>query len=254
MIDTMQQLDHEYRTVSGLTDRRLYKIFYSHLHPFPLLVLGQNPGGETDGTDLAASEAYFNNWEHDFSFFRNDPRYKLAGPMCRLLSESLRTRSIDAIRQVPVTNVVFRRSRNTEALNVSLSEAAKEAHPFIDKILRIVEPRCILFVSNEAYKQFTRRNCRPGSILAEEGSKLFTPNGNVPACVFMRSRGFVEALGVNVDMVMVGHPSKFSGRIEWPAATASLRRALTDFGISPIENTGALVQVPELPGYGGMLA
>ena len=63
MTETMCDLDHEYRIVSGLNDRRYYEIFYSHLHPLPLLVLGQNPGGETDGTDLVESESFFENWD-----------------------------------------------------------------------------------------------------------------------------------------------------------------------------------------------
>ena len=36
----MEQLDAEYRAASGIADRRDYKIYYSHIHPFPLLVLG----------------------------------------------------------------------------------------------------------------------------------------------------------------------------------------------------------------------
>ena len=56
---SMEEIDLAYRTASGLADRRYYKLYYSHIPPFPLLVLGQNPGGETDGTDLAASDGFF---------------------------------------------------------------------------------------------------------------------------------------------------------------------------------------------------
>lgn len=253
MTNAMREVDRQYRAASGLDDRRFYKIFYSHIHPFPLLVLGQNPGGETDGTDLSASESFFENWEHDYAFFRNDSRYALAGPMCRFLAEVLQTRSVDVIRQVPATNVVFRRSRNTDTLNVRLSAAAEEARPFLDQILRIVDPRCVLLVSNEAYKQFTRLYCRRGTVVPGDDAKIFTPNGRNPACIFTRSQGFVEVLGRIVPMLVVGHPSKYSARIEWRAAAGAVRRDLEELGISPIENISALVQIPPLPCYGTTL-
>ena len=105
----MQKTEAAYRKQSGLSDRRDYKIYYSHIHPFPLLVLGYNPGGKADGTDLAASVTYYEGWEHDYVSFRNDPRYGLAFPMCALLAAGLQTTSVDVLRQVPATNVVFRR-------------------------------------------------------------------------------------------------------------------------------------------------
>ena len=40
----MRDLDRDYCAATGLRDRRHYKIFYSHIHPFPLLALGQNQG------------------------------------------------------------------------------------------------------------------------------------------------------------------------------------------------------------------
>lgn len=116
----MREIDRSYQSTSGLADRRLYKIHYSRIHPFPLL--GQNPGGETDGTDLVASDSYFENWEHDYVCFRNCPQYSLARPMCDLLAATLQTDSIDTLRQIPATNVIFRRSRNTKALNLSTAE------------------------------------------------------------------------------------------------------------------------------------
>src|SRR5215213_1014110 len=41
--ERMQGLERKFQDRSGLTERRYYKLFYSHLHPFPLLVLGHNP-------------------------------------------------------------------------------------------------------------------------------------------------------------------------------------------------------------------
>src|SRR5271169_887260 len=194
----MQEIDRSYREVSGLDERRFYKIFYSHVHPFPILVLGQNPGGETDGTDFVASETYFENWEHDFVRFRSTTSYSLAGPMCDLLSNILATRSIDILRQIPVTNVIFRRSRKTESLNVTLTMAAKEAAPFVDRIIGLVNPSCILLISKTAYDLFVRHHCRRKSVTADETSAIFTPNGSEDACISLRAEGFVMAVGRKV--------------------------------------------------------
>jgi len=62
------------------------------------LALGYNPGGATDGTDLNASDSFYENWEHDFVCFRHDSRYLLAGPAFGLLARSLDTDSIDVLR------------------------------------------------------------------------------------------------------------------------------------------------------------
>jgi hypothetical protein len=106
MTEAMRELDRQFRMTSGLNDRRYYKIFYSRLHRFPLLVLGQNPGGETDGTDLVASESFFENWEHDFPCFWNDPNYTLASRMCDLLSQVLATRvHLDRWRYTAVRSI-----------------------------------------------------------------------------------------------------------------------------------------------------
>src|SRR5215831_14988280 len=109
MTQFMRDIDDEYRAASGISEHRYYKIYYSHIHRFPLLILGYNPGGETDGTDLSASDTYYENWEHDYVCFRNDSRYTVARPMCALLRSVLQTTSVNTLRQVPATNVIFRR-------------------------------------------------------------------------------------------------------------------------------------------------
>src|SRR4051812_44664282 len=165
MIDAMRAIDAGYRAAAGITERRLYKIFHSRLHPFPLLVLGQNPGGETDGTDLSASDSFFEDWEHDYVRFRNDTRYALAQPMCKLLAASLGTNSTDALRQVPASNVLFRRSRNSATLDLNASAAAAEAKMGVDQVLRMVQPRVVLLISNTAFDLFKRFHCAAGTNL-----------------------------------------------------------------------------------------
>jgi hypothetical protein len=230
MTGEMQVIDRDYRSASGLEDRRYYKIFYSHIHRFPLFVLGQNPGGETDGTDMTASDSFFENWEHDYLRFRLTPEYALAGPASTLLSEVLATRSIDALRQVPTSNLIFRRSRNTGALNVSPNVAAEEARPFVSRLLKIVDPRCILLVSKTAYDLFVRHHCLTGSVV-RDGVEIRTPNGRNAACIFLGATAYVPALDREVNILTIGHPSKYSSRPEWGSITALVKSRLESLGI-----------------------
>jgi len=245
----MRDLDAGYRTVSDLYERRFYKIFYSHIHPFPLLVLGQNPGGETDGTDLTASQSYFENWEHDFVRFRFTRAYSLASPMCRLLSDVLNTKSVEILRQVPVSNVIFRRSRRTETLSMPVAKAARESSPFVSRIIKAVDPRCILFISKTAFELFSANHCERQSIAVRASTSIFTANGRNQACVFMEAEGFVLELCRRVQFLVVGHPSKYSGRVEWKAVTEAVRLALETLDLSPIERALAPTVLPPLPEY-----
>ncbi len=249
-MEVMRAIDERYKQATGLSSRPYYKIFYSHIHEFPLLVLGQNPGGETDGTDLVASEGYFENWEHDYVCFRHNSRYALALPICQLLASALNTDSTESLRQVPATNVIFRRSRNTNSLNLSPTKAAAEAEPFLSEIVGLVGPAAVLLISKMAYDLFTKFHCLPGSVVEETESRILTPNGRSNACIYQSAVGFVTTLGRATPLLMVGHPSKYSSRIEWPSVMEALSRALKDLGISPIESTGVRKKIPEAAGYG----
>lgn len=249
MTQHMQEIDAAFRAASGISERRYYKIYYSHIHPFPLLVLGQNPGGETDGTDLAASETFFENWEHDYLCFRNDPRYALARPICALLAAALQTSSVDTLRQVPATNVIFRRSRNTESLNLSPAKAAEESAPALRRLIEAVNPRAVLLIANTAYKLFKKFHCEPRSVEENEQPQVFTPNGNANACIFRCAQARVLGLNRTVPLFMVGHPSKFAGRNEWPQVVTALRQGFQECGLSPIEQS-ALVSVKPIQSYG----
>jgi hypothetical protein len=249
MTQHMREIDAAFRAASGISERRYYKIFYSHIHPFPLLVLGQNPGGETDGTDLAASETFFENWEHDYLCFRKNPRYALARPMCALLAAALQTTSVDVLRQVPATNVIFRRSRNTEALNLNPNRAAAESAPALRGILEAVNPRAVLLISNTAYKLFKALHCEPRSISESVEPQVFTPNGKANACIFLSATARVVGLNRTVPLFMVGHPSKYSGRAEWPQVVEALRQGLNKCGVSPLDKA-ALVYVKPIESYG----
>lgn len=240
----MRAVDHEFRTATGLREKGEYKIYYSHIHAFPLLVLGQNPGGSNDGSSYVASDSYFENWEHDFVHFRSIPAYALAGPMCDLLETVLETSSEDVLRQVPVTNVIFRRSRNTESLSISPLAAAREAQAALSRIVQYVGPRAILFISKTAYDLFVKLHCCPGSVREKPDGQVFTANGRNRACIFLTARGVVDALQAEIELLVVGHPSKYSGRAEWPLVLASLREVMHELRVSPIERTGVLRTLP----------
>ena len=202
---------------------------------------------------LQRQMAFFERWEHDYLCFRNDSRYALARPMSALLAAALDTTSIEVLRQVPATNVIFRRSRNTNSLNVSISKAAEEAAPFLQEIMVAVNPRVVLLISKTAYDLFVRFNCERGSIIEDADTKLFTPNGKRDACIFLSAHANVLGLPPNIPLLMIGHPSKYAGRSEWPRVVGSVKQALQRLEVSPIEKTGAVVDIVPMQSYGSIL-
>jgi uracil-DNA glycosylase len=240
-VTLMHDLDAEFQSLSGLTDRRYYKIFYSSIHAFPLLVLGLNPGGETDGTDLNASDGFYEHGEHDYVAFRHHGRqYSLAGPMCDLLAATLGTTSEDDLRRVPATNVIFRRSRNASQLNLSLRDAARESAPVLAKVLQAVDPRAILVLGGSAVDQFVAAHCAPGSVTPNtEVSEIRTPNGKSEASIFRSAQAHVTALGREVPLVVVGHPSKYATRTVWPDVVDAVRGEFQRTGIHPFTDPRA---------------
>lgn len=233
MSEFMRTLDEEFRQTSGLAERRLYKIFYSRIHAFPFLVLGQNPGGETDGTDLVAPESYFENWEHDYVDFRHHPNYRLAGPMCELLEYALQTNSEDVLRRIPATNVAFRRSRNTDTLTTSVRASALETQSALGRIIQKVNPKLILLISKTAYDWFIKIHCGHATLVEKLESRVFTPNGGNMACIFAEADAEVSVLARKIKLVMVGHPSKYSPRSEWSAVQANTRQVFATQALSP---------------------
>ena len=234
-VDLMSRLDAEFRATSGLTDRRFYKIFYSAIAPAPLLVLGFNPGGEIDGSDLNASSSFYENWEHDYVDFRHHGKqYSLAGPAYDLLVQVLQTTSEDAIRRVPATNVIFRRSRRASALNLTARAAAHESAPVLAQILRAVDPAAILLLGSTAFRAFVGEHCDRGSLVVNaEPPEILGANGQHDACLFRSARAHVPALGRDVPLLMVGHPSKYAYQGLWREVVASVRAELVRLGVSP---------------------
>jgi len=235
MIDFMESVETDFTSEFGLYTRDMYKIYYSHIHIFPLLILGQNPGGTIGKQYLSASTSYFENWEHDFVEFQNNNKYALAKPMCDLLHSVLQTNSDNIIRQIPFTNIIFRRSQNTEQLNTSLSKAVLETQPYLTKIIKYINPNNILFISKTAYDLFVKYYCKKGTICESQNKYVLTPNGRDNARIYSQGIGFVNCLDRNIRFYMVGHPSKYSSRKEWTLVTKYLLEEFITNNLSPME-------------------
>jgi len=173
--------------------------------------------------------------------------------MCALLASGLQTTSVDILRQVPATNVIFRRSRNTESLNLSPTKAAAETSPFLRDILVAVNPTAILLISKTAYDLFVRFHCKYRSLIEDVESKIYTPNGKSDACIFISAQAQVLGLNRIVPLFMVGHPSKYAGRSEWTQVVVALSQGLHRWNVSPIEKTGLLVNLKPIQSYGAVV-
>lgn len=224
----MAALEDEFRAVSGLSDRGHYRVFYSHVHRCPLLVLGYNPGGQPGDPGLfTASDSYFENWEHDFVEFRFERRYAVAAPAFEMLCVALNTRDESLIRQVPVSNVIFRRSPNMDKM---ASRLARESAPVLSQIIQIVQPRIVLTMTKVAYEQFLTLHCQGD--FAHCSDPVRTPNGASPAVVYTHCSAALKATGEQATIICTGHPSKYSSRREWPHVLERVRQAFEANGVT----------------------
>ncbi len=208
----MKSLDEDYRQETRLNDREQYKLFYSRIEKCPILILGLNPGGDPESKNLNASDSYFENFEHDYVDFRNNPRYTIARPMYDLLTEALGGASESTIRRIPKTNLIFRRSSRLSKLPMSSRQAASEARPYVERIIRRVMPEIIIIEGSSGFQLF-QPLCR--ELRETDQAKVYTPNGKSDACLYRVDVGFVTCLKREIVVVTLGHPSKFSGRLEW---------------------------------------
>lgn len=216
-LTNMKAIEADFQERSGLTDRRHYKIQYSHLHPFPLLALGDNPGGVPEGGQLLESSTFYEKGQHDIVEYRSHPKYHIAAGMFALFAAILGTRDLDSIRQVPYLNVTFRRSQNKAALNVGEAGAARESAPVLEKIIRLVDPSYVL-ITRGGFSHFQKLHLSKVALLPED--PISTPNGKNDATIFEAYKGVLAATGREVPIAVVGHPSKYARRTDTWAAVA----------------------------------
>ncbi|MDX2176670.1 MAG: hypothetical protein SF028_09370 [Candidatus Sumerlaeia bacterium] len=226
-----QEFDSEFQSASGLKDRRLYKIQYSPLHRFPLLALGDNPGGISGADDLLESSTFYEDGRHDIVEFREHPRYHIAAGMFALFAAILKTRDLDAIRRIPYLNVTFRRSQNKATLDLSPAAAALESASVLSKIITLIDPSYIL-ITRGGFAHFKQLHLSSYHVL--DNDTITTPNGSNTATIFETYEGVLKATGMTVPIAVVGHPSKYARRADvWVAvakATAAFfeRRGLRE--------------------------
>jgi hypothetical protein len=211
-LEFMQSLDQAYREHSGLQERRFYSIFYSRVEPSDIMVLGYNPGGDPDHWDesLLASRSFYENNEHEYV----DCHYPLAVAMKAFLKSVLGFENDAQVRSVPKTNLIFRRSRSQDVLALRPAAALDEARPFVEQIICRVRPRAILFEGTVTLDQFEKLYCDSVSRFLD-GPSVTTPNGRNQAAIFRLDRAHVRCLDREVALIGLGHPSKYSGRVEW---------------------------------------
>jgi hypothetical protein len=221
----MRSLDARFRAKSQLDERRFYSIFYSQINPSPVLILGLNPGGDPENWDQSslASQAFYENGEHEYV----DCDYPIAVAMRTFLQRALSLPSEAAIRGLPKTNVIFRRSRNLNSLGVPVAQAMDEALPFVEEIIFRVQPTAVILEGIDTLSRFARHYCSgvPQDIT---GREISTPNGRHRARIFQASRGQVRCLAREALLIGIGHPSKYAGRTEWSAVVSRTKALLKE--------------------------
>lgn len=205
----MRSIDAEYQAASGLSERRYYSIFYSRLARSRVMALGFNPGGDPatwSETELA-SPGFYENGEHEYV----DRNYPIALAMRQFLVRVLELPDFEAIRGIPKTNLVFRRSRGVDDLTIGREQAIAEARPFVERILRAVSPELVILEGSETARAFV--SCYCGQVERDIGSvAVYTPNGRSQARIFEAMRGEVRALERAVTLIAIGHPSRYANR------------------------------------------
>jgi hypothetical protein len=229
-VEAMLAIEREFQRVSQLVDPRMYKIQYSHIHQHPLLVLGYNPGGESGADDLLEQSKFYENYEHDIVYFREHQRYGIASGLCLLLEAMAGTTNSKILRNIPYLNVIWRRSANTSKLKVSESAASRECAGSLARIFTLVDPSHIV-TTTQALGVLKKLHLTSPVMGARP--TITTPNGSNTATVFATYSATLNATRKRVNIVAVGHPSKFARRSElWSKICNETGAALRDLGLS----------------------
>jgi hypothetical protein len=208
-VDFMRTLEEEYLQVSGLENRSKYKIFYGQVFPAQILTLGLNPGGtpestsqdgtrQKDGSPASSSGSYFEQMENDVldcNWKENRGLRKLLLPLVG--QDCRRFRS-----EIVKTNIAFRRSG--KASDIDLTVAAREAVPFLEKIMARVSPRLIVLTGPNIDQFLT---------LYAWGSRPLAETIKEPCInhvVFAAAVARLRCLEHDSIVVQVDHASQFS--------------------------------------------
>lgn len=221
----MKRLDKEYRKKTKISERRLYSIFYSQVNPSPIMILGYNPGGNPEGWDESklASTSFYEHREHEYV----DCRYRIALVMSEFLEKVLDIEK-ECIREIPKTNLIFRRSVSANDLNIGKSDAIDEAKPILNQILKRVEPKVVICEGLHTLRNFGKHYC---TVHCEkiDGESVGVCNGKHIAQIYKADLAFLSSTGKYVKLLGIGHPSRFGGRPEWSKVIEFSRNFLAEY-------------------------
>lgn len=221
-IKFMKDLDARFRATSGLDDRRFFSIFYSRVVQSPLMLIGINPGGNTDGTHQQVSCLY-EDYAHEYV----DMNYRIAVIMRAALMAALQTTDKNDLRRIPKTNTIFHRSPATS----KFTRQQYAAHlamcaPFLAEIIAFVQPETIVLEGIEARDNLVfllGGNVRTVHAETVKGLRRRRMNR-----FFQKDIAFLKPLGREVTLLTLGHPSHFGHLPTWPKAVEGLRRNLAE--------------------------
>jgi hypothetical protein len=242
----MIEIDRDYRERSGLAERRFYSIFYSRITPSPLMILGINPGGDpatwtmSDGADEFCSD-----WQHDYV----DERYPIQAAMLPLLTSTLQI-DPSIVRRIPKTNMVFRRSSQEKLFaeqqaGMSMAAALTESAPVLERIVRRVAPRVVLFEGMGALSRFIHV-FGTGSPSPSLVPAVTTPNGRHRALIYAVHEIRTHVLPEPITGIALAHPSKYAARAEFEIARTDIRDRLLAVG-EELRRLGSALAPPSAP-------
>ena len=220
-IEFMADLDRRFRSISGLTDRRDYSIFYSRVQPSPVMVIGIKPGGARDGSHLLASQSLYENWEHEYV----DKDYRIAAVMRPTLVSVLEARDSEELRGVPKTNTFFQRAVGTDDFTLQeLRQYGELCAPFLAEIVAYIRPEAIVFEGIAARDNFVRHQC--STVTKDESATVTGMRRGRMSTFFQMEMCVVKSLGYSTDLLTLGHPSHFGHLPTWEPAVHALRANL----------------------------
>jgi hypothetical protein len=193
----MSDIESGWQQTTGLVDRADYSIFFSPCVPSPVMVLGANPGGSSSNftyVDVTLGQ-------HEY-IEGHGPTSQNFG---KLLLSSLDANSMEGIRGVVGTNVIWRRSPHMAELKMTPREAARETSQHLRKVIQYVAPQIVIFGGKSALDLFIASH---GADIVESGDALMGPNGSNSALYFGHYRIKLSYSSNVIDAFVVLHPCK----------------------------------------------
>ena len=206
-----------------------FAIYYSEIIPSNLMMIGHNPGGDPACENRARNSVKSGFHEYVDNAGGSEESYKLAKIMNAYLRRLLDINS-DQIRKIPKINIVFRRSKNAAEFarnhdGLSIWCAAKEDQPFIEEMMRVIQPKAIIFEGIKAWEKFRYLYC------AHEinGPECIKKAGNNVRLV-QSAKPHVHCLNRPIAALILAHPSHYGNWQAMKEADSLSRSFLTSAG------------------------